>query len=63
MLLNNRNLFTSGCKKTGTPGVLDCQENSRKNTEIFFTVCILMRLYKNGNAKLLNNKVVNNGNL
>ena len=25
--------------------------------------CILMRLYKNGNAKLLNNKVVNNGNL
>ena len=43
--------------------VPDCQENSRKNTEIFFTVCILMRLYKNGNAKLLNNKVVNNGNL
>ena len=38
MLLNNRNLFTSGCKKTGTPGVPDCQENSRKNTEIFFTV-------------------------
>ena len=36
--LNNRNLFTSGCQKMGTPGVPDCQENSRKNTEIFFTV-------------------------